>query len=204
MFVPHAFRFENRAEQIAFMKRYSFATLVTAVDGLPLATQLPFAIAEREGVLVLSAHFAAGNEHAAHIAAHTSLVMFTEPHAYISPTHYDKRESVPTWDYIAVHAYGKAKILDGPEAKMQAMEQLILCYEPAYLATWQTLPDRYKQGMLQGIVAFELEVTELQAKQKLSQNKSITERERIAAQLEKGNAPEAGLAPYIRATIRTT
>ena len=201
MYIPHAFKFESRPEQVAFMQRYSFAAMITAVEGVPLATQLPFVVAERDGALVLSAHFAAANKQAQHIEEQTSLVIFSEPHAYVSPSHYDKRESVPTWDYIAVHAYGKAKIIRDPMAKSKAVEQLIAYYEPTYDATWRALPERYRTGMLQGIVAFELEVTGLQAQQKLSQDKTAAERERIIAQFEQGTATEAGLAPYIRATL---
>ena len=181
------------------MKQYSFATIVTNKEGIPIATQLPFSINYSSGKLVLISHFAAANEQAKYIEGHTSLVIFSEPHAYISPTHYDKKESVPTWDYIAVHAYGKAKIISEEEAVANVLEQTIQVYEASYLPQWNSLPEKFKKGMMKGIVAFELEVTDLQGQKKLSQNKTEAERQRIIAQLEKSNnTTETAIADYIR------
>src|SRR5690606_19641905 len=109
--------------------------------------------------LILSSHFAIANEQAKYIEANTSLIIFTEPHAYISPVHYDKQESVPTWDYIAVHAYGKAKIAEDEITKIKALEQMIRFYEKDYLQQWESLSYKFKKGMMRGIVAFEIEVT---------------------------------------------
>ena len=203
MFVPNGFKFENEAEKIAFMQRYSFATIITNNDDhTPLATQLPFVMNKRADKVVLSGHFAAANAQARYIEQNTSLIIFTEPHAYISPTHYDKHESVPTWDYIAVHAYGKATIITDENLKIAALEQMINFYEKDYLAQWNSLSDKFKKGMIKGIIAFELEVTDLQGQKKLSQNKSVAERERIIEELEKSNSTtEHDLATYIKKTI---
>ena len=199
MFIPNSFKFENTEEKIAFMKRYSFATIITAKDNIPIATQLPFVIDNKAGKLMLTAHFAKANEQATLIGQYTSLVIFSEPHAYISPAHYDKRENVPTWDYIAVHAYGKATIIEDEAAKAEALERMIRFYEQAYLEQWNSLPEKYKKGMMQGIVAFELEVADLQGQKKLSQNRPAVERQRIAEQLEQStNTTETDLAAYIR------
>jgi transcriptional regulator len=203
MFTPNSFKFDNEAEKIAFMKQYSFATIITANDHIPIATQLPFFIDDSSGKLVLSSHFAAANEQAGLIEASTSLVIFTEPHAYISPSHYDKWESVPTWDYMSVHAYGKAKIIEDEHGKTKALEQMIMFYEKDYLQQWKTLPDKFKSGMMRGIVAFELEVSDLQGQKKLSQNKTAAERQRIVEQLERSNhTVEKDLAKYIQDTIK--
>lgn len=199
MFIPNMFKIESEAEKIAFMKQYSFAMIITTNNNVPLATQLPFVIAEKQGKLILSGHFASANEQAKYIEENTSLVIFTEPHAYISPVHYDKRESVPTWDYIAVHAYGKAKIVTDEDSKFKALEQMIMVYEHGYLEQWNSLSDKFKKGMIKGIVAFELEVSDLQGQKKLSQNKSEAERQRIIHQLEKSdNSEEKDLAKYIK------
>lgn len=139
------------------------------------------------------------NEQAKYIETNTSLVIFSEPHAYISPKHYDKRESVPTWDYIAIHAYGRARIIEDEMAKLKGLEQMIHFYEQDYMEQWQGLSDKFKMGMMQGIVAFEIEVTDLQGQQKLSQNKTVKERERIIQQLEKStDSVQKDLAPFIR------
>lgn len=199
MYVARQFEFEDKAERIAFMKQYSFATIVTTKAGLPIATQLPFLITQNDDKLVLSAHFALANEQVSYIEENTSLVIFSEPHAYISPAHYDKVESVPTWDYVAVHAYGKARIVQEEDAKIQALEQMILFYEQGYLKQWNKLSDKFKKGMIRGIAVFDLEVTDLQAQKKVSQNKNEMERERIAVHLEKSDvSSEKAIADYIR------
>lgn len=199
MYIPKQFEIEQEEEKIAFMKQYSFATMVTTKAGLPIATQLPFLVTQSTGRLVLSAHFSLANEQTGHIEENTSLVIFSEPHAYISPAHYDKVESVPTWDYVAVHAYGKAKIVKDENEKIKALENMILFYESGYLEQWNKLSEKFKKGMIRGIVVFDLEVTDLQGQKKISQNKTEMERERIAAHLEKSNvSSEKAIADYIR------
>jgi transcriptional regulator len=166
---------------------------------IPVATQLPFCIHDSPEKLLLSAHFAVANEQAKHIVDNTSLVIFSEPHAYISPVHYDKKESVPTWDYIAVHAYGKATIVTDENTVVKILEQIITFYDKSYLQQWDSLSDKYKKGMMKAIVAFELEVTDLQRQKKPSQNKTAEEKQRIIAHLEKsGNSVEAAIAKHIR------
>jgi transcriptional regulator len=202
MFIPNNFKIEHEEEQIAFMKKYSFATIITAKNNIPIATQLPFVVNDNSDKLILTAHFAKNNEQVAYISKNTSLVIFTEPHAYISPLHYDKVESVPTWDYIAVHAYGTAKIITDEEAKINALEQMILFYEKDYLQQWNNLSEKFKKGMMQGIVIFELEVNELQGQKKLSQNKTKEERQRIIQQLKSSPSKmDNDLASYIQDTL---
>lgn len=199
MYIPSSNAFDNNEEMIAFMKRYSFATIVTNVNDKPVATQLPFVIEFKDEQIMLSSHFARANEQAHFVNRQNSLVIFSEPHAYISPVHYDKPESVPTWDYIAVHAYGKAEIITDDQQKIDSLEQMIGFYEPAYYDQWSALPDKYKNGMLKGIVAFKIVVQELQGQKKLSQNKTKPERERIVEQLQQSaHGVERDLAAYIK------
>ncbi|WP_428740293.1 FMN-binding negative transcriptional regulator [Tenacibaculum sp.] len=199
MHIPSMFKFEDDKEKIAFMKKYSFATIITNKGSVPIATQLPFVVKEDSGKLVLSGHFGVANEQVKFIENNTSLVIFTEPHAYISPAHYEKNKNVPTWDYISVHAYGEAKIIHDNEKKLSAIEEMIDFYEKDYQKQWSGLPEGYKNGMLRGIVAFELEVTELQGQQKLSQNRTEKEIERITEHLENSEVgTEKDLAQYIK------
>src|SRR6185503_6830 len=97
--------FTDRQEIISFMQRYSFAAIVTTIDEAPYATHLPFLVKEENNKVILQAHFAKANPQWKEITAKTSLVIFTEPHAYISPSNYETEKVVPTWNYIAVHAY---------------------------------------------------------------------------------------------------
>lgn len=202
MYTPKTFEFNNQAEKIAFMKQYSFATIVTSADHAPIATQLPFFIDDSNGKLLISSHFAKANEHANYLENNTSLIIFSEPHAYISPAHYDKHESVPTWDYISVHAYGRAKILDSEASKMKVLEEMITFYDKEYIKQWNSFTDKFKTNMMKGIVAFEFEVNDLQGQKKLSQNKSAKERASIVEQLEKSeDSVQKSLATYIQDTL---
>jgi transcriptional regulator len=199
MYMPSFNKFENQQQAIAFMQRYSFATIVTVKDGLPVATHLPFLVEEKDGVVTLGSHFAKANPQAADSTDTKVLVIFTEPHAYISPKHYEKVESVPTWNYLAVHAYGKFKLLEGEEHKAALLKATIQNFEAEYLKQWDSLPDQYKQNMLKGIVAFEIVVDDLQAKTKLSQNRSKVERENIIADLGRSeNTAESELSGYMK------
>lgn len=183
MYIPKHFLNTNNEDATAFMQRYNFAVVVTADNNLPTATHLPFQIEQRGEQLFLTSHLAKANPQSAQLTSGNVLVIFSEPHAYISPKHYDKELNVPTWNYVSVHAYGNAKIIEGEDASIEVLEKMINAFEADYKKQWDGLPDNYKSNMVKGIVAFEIEVTELQAKNKLSQNKSTAERERIAEAL---------------------
>lgn len=199
MYIPKAFQFDDQAEKVAFMKQYSFAAMVTNIEGVPIATMLPFVITETDGKILLRSHFSALNEQAQYIGNNTSLVIFSGPHAYISPEHYDKKESVPTWDYITVHAHGRAGILQDDISKKTMLEEMISFYDSGYHQQWKSLPEKYISGMLKGIIVFEMEVTALAGQKKLSQNKNQQERNRIVHQLERsGNTVEKELAVCIK------
>ncbi|HWZ02161.1 MAG TPA: FMN-binding negative transcriptional regulator [Mucilaginibacter sp.] len=199
MYIPSFNKFENQQEAIVFMQRYSFATIVTVKDGLPVATHLPFLVEEKDGIVTLRSHFAKANPQAVDSTDTKVLVIFTEPHAYISPKHYEKVENVPTWNYLAVHAYGKFKLLEGEEHKAALLKATIKNFEAEYLKQWESLPDKYKQNMMKGITAFEIIVDDLQAKAKLSQNRSEIERKNIVEQLgHSENTAESETAEYMK------
>jgi transcriptional regulator len=107
MYIPHAFREENVETLVEFMRANSFATLVSVLDGAPFATHLPLLADWQDGEVMVSGHLARPNAQWRAFGEGESLAIFTGPHAYISPSLYEKRESVPTWNYIAVHAYGR-------------------------------------------------------------------------------------------------
>jgi transcriptional regulator len=198
MYIPHFNSFTDGQAVVAFMQRYSFATIVTSVNGVPEATHLPFFVKEENGKVYLQAHFAKANPQWKEIEGNTSLVIFTEPHAYISPSNYEKVENVPTWNYIAVHAYGKARILDSITQKTELLKHTINAYEPDYLRQWENLPEQYRMKMLNGIVAFEIEVSDLQAKKKLSQNRSEQEQQNIIHSLSQSHdTNEQEIAAYM-------
>ncbi|PTS94494.1 FMN-binding negative transcriptional regulator [Pedobacter sp. HMWF019] len=201
MYIPAQFKFKDQQQVIDFMQRYSFATLVTAKDQLPIATHLPFHIELREHTVVLSSHFAKANPQAQELIDRPALVIFNEPHAYIAPRNYDKQENVPTWNYISVHAYGKATILHEEIQQLELMEKMISTYDKDYLEQWASLSNSFKLKMLKGIVAFEITVNDLQAQQKLSQNKTENERKKIINDLKNSkHSTDQDLAGYMKHT----
>lgn len=198
MYIPKMYEVTDKAEILAFMRRFSFATLITAKDGLPEATHLPFLVREQGGEIILSSHFAKANRHWQQIETENVLVIFSEPHAYISPSHYSQELNVPTWNYLAVHVYGQGHIITGANETLALLENTIDNYEQAYRQQWEGLPTDFKLKMIKGIVAFDIRVTGLQAKKKLSQNKTQDERQRIIASLS--NSPygtERQVAEYM-------
>ncbi len=198
MYVPLSNTMADRAEQIAFMNRYSFATIVTISKDIPIATHLPFLVKERDGNLILQAHFAKANMQWEHIAEKESLVIFSQPHAYVSPKHYEKELSVPTWNYLAVHVYGTPRILTDENEIEKHLDDLVLTYEEDYKNKWDKFPQEFKSSLTKGIVAFEILVSRLEGKKKLSQNKNKGERENIIGELQNSNDKnERDLATYM-------
>jgi transcriptional regulator len=199
MYIPKINLTTDRDEIVAFMQRFSFATIVSNNDNVPIATHLPFLVSVKEDAVVLSSHFAKANDQWRDTEKNKVLVIFSEPHAYISPKHCDKELNVPTWNYISVHAYGTAKLITGEEEVMNLLEATIDTYETAYRQQWEGLPNDFKTKMANGIVAFQITVTDLQAKKKLSQNKTEAEQQRIIETLSKSSdTNEQLIGEYMR------
>lgn len=192
MYLPKHFREDDPVILTEFMRAHNFATLVTVVDGAPFATHLPLVVqASAEGVTLLG-HVARANPQWQTLAEQReALAIFAGPHAYVSPTLYEQRQSVPTWNYIAVHAYGPVRPLTALDEAEAVLQQLIARHEPPYQAQWADLPERYRIGMLNGIVAFTLTVTRLEGKFKLSQNRAPGEKRNLIAALEALGQPDS-------------
>jgi len=204
MYIPSFNRFEDHQQVIAFMQKYSFATIVSTKDNIPVATHLPFLVKVEDDKIILRAHFAKANPQASDSIGQQVLVIFTEPHAYISPKNYEKTENVPTWNYLAVHAYGNCNVLEGEEIKAALLTDTIKNYELDYLKQWDSLTDEYKRKMMNGITAFEIVVDDLQAKAKLSQNRSETEHQHIIETLSKStDTTEHEIAVYMSRLKKT-
>lgn len=187
MYIPKHFEQNDRTSTIAFMQNFNFALLVSVKDTIPVATHLPFVIEERDHDIVLISHMSKANDQWRTAKDKEVLVVFSEPHAYISPSHYEKQQNVPTWNYVAVHAYGKISVLEDDNQKLEVLHKQMRSFEEAYLQQFNTLDQKYIDGLLKGIVAFEILVTDLQSKAKLSQNKTLSEREKIKQELEQSN-----------------
>lgn len=132
MYIPDSNLMADTTEAVGFMQRFSFATIITAKNNLPIATHLPFLVAIKDGNIILTSHFARANEQWKDIQNNKVLVIFSEPHAYISPRHYDKKLNVPTWNYISVHAYGQGKLITEMTKVFEVLERTIENYEVSY------------------------------------------------------------------------
>ncbi|AFZ32512.1 negative transcriptional regulator, PaiB family [Gloeocapsa sp. PCC 7428] len=190
MYRPTAFQEDNVDKLVSFMRTNSFATLVSIVDGVPCASHIPLVVTLQEDVVKLSGHLAKQNPQWQAFDTAESLAIFTGAHAYISPTLYEKHESVPTWNYIAVHAYGIPKIMtfnNTPQSVDKMINDMIDTYEAEYKLHWHGLSDGFREGMMNGIVGFEMTVTRLEGKYKLSQNRSQTDQQNVSKELLKSS-----------------
>ena len=200
MYIPNFFAETDEESLLAFMREFNFATLVSAENDFPTATHLPFIIERREEKLILSAHMAKANLQWKQLENKNVLVIFQEPHAYISPLLYAEKLNVPTWNYVAVHAYGKANIFEMAEENLALLEKMIAEFDGEYLRTnWREISDEYKLSRAKAIVAFEIEITDLQGKKKLNQTKGKEDNERVIAALEKSdNQNERQIARFMK------
>ncbi|MEK7437433.1 MAG: FMN-binding negative transcriptional regulator [Pseudomonadota bacterium] len=187
MYTPRHNQLEDRAALLAYMRAYSFATLTSAGPAGLTATHLPFVIEAAGGEIRLLAHMAKANTQWRDFeAAQDAMVVFMQPHAYVSPRLYDSRQNVPTWNYVAVHAYGRPVLIEDREAKLELQKQLIRQHDAGYLEQMAGLPESYMNAKLAAIVSFSMLATRIDARYKLSQDKNPAERERIARDLEAG------------------
>jgi transcriptional regulator len=190
MYSPPYNRNEDRAEVLDFMRANSFALLVTGTGGQLHASHLPVQVRAEKDRVVLDMHMAKNNAQWREFFDDEVMVVFYGPHAYVSPRWYEEKERVPTWNYAAVHAYGVPKMIEDRAAKHANQRGLVAMLDPEWLPRFDALRPQYVEQMLDGIVNFEIAVTRLETRWKLSQNRSRREQESIAQQLDKSRRSE--------------
>ena len=208
MYIPRHFRLEDREAVVELLGRHSFGTLVTSFDGEPQATHLPFVFDPDRGQYgTLVSHMARANPQWQQFVRYgpeggLALAIFQGPHSYISPSWYgDAEPTVPTWNYVAVHAYGRPHILDAPREVRALLDRLVASNEAGLDPAWalSSQPDDYIERMMRAIVAFQMPLERLEAKAKLSQNKPDDARLGAANALEAQGWPaSAELARLMR------
>jgi len=196
MYSPPYNRLQDRAQLVAFMRQHNFPVLVTGSGGSLRASHLPALVQEEGGELALDMHMARANEQWRHFDGTEALVIFSGPHAYISPRWYEETERVPTWNYAAVHAYGVPQLVEDRAAKHASQRRLVAALDPQWLPQFDALRGEYVERMLAAIVNFRIPVARLETRWKLSQNRGRREMELIAAALEESG--EAALAALTR------
>lgn len=174
MYPPEAFKVDDRATLNAFLRQHNFATLVTQNAGGLQATHVP--LVSKEGVGehgALQGHLARANPHWRDLDPDTEvLVIFTGPHAYISPAWYQTSPAVPTWNYTAVHVYGLPRLIEDPEDSATMLHELVEVHERDRPDRWSgEMPEDFRDRLMKGIVGFEIVITRIEGKFKLSQNR---------------------------------
>ena len=199
MYSPPYNRLEDRTELLEFMRANNFVLLVTGTGGTLHASHLPATVEDSAAGLKIDMHMARNNPQWQEFFDEDALVVFSGPHAYVSPRWYEQKPRVPTWNYAAVHAYGVPKIIAEKEAKRASQRRLVASLDPQWLPKFDTLPAEYVRSMLEGIVNFEIPVTRIETRWKLSQNRGRREMELIAAALDKSDdSVERSLAALTR------
>lgn len=204
MYTPPHFAETDLTALHDLIERYSFGLLVSQVEGAPFATHLPFLLdraASASGALV--GHVARANPHWRELEGQPVLAVFSGPHAYISPTWYESGPAVPTWNYVAVHATGRATLVEDRGALLDIVRRSVTYYEAALPRPWaldETGP--FVERLLPQIVGFRIEIERLEGKKKLSQNHLPERREKVIRALELQSSEEAGaVAELMRETL---
>jgi len=195
---PH-YKEQNKGKVIEFMRSHPFVTLIGCDSkGRIEATQIPVLVEEREEKILIHGHIARKSDH--HKAFEDNpnvLALFTGAHTYVSGTWYaGNPQQASTWNYIAVHARGQIKFLD-EAALIELLKKLSLHFEgdnKSSSTIYDNLPIEYKQKLIKAILAFQIEVTELDNVFKLSQNRDEKSYDNIVLQLkqQQGDAKEIG------------
>ena len=183
MYTPSYFRMDEESAY-GVMKDYSFATLVSQVEGLPFATHLPLIVNQEKQWL--EGHFARPNPQWEDIADQTVLAIFQGPHSYISPSWYETMTAVPTWNYVTVHVYGTMELIDAESQVAASLQAMVDKYEaPDSPYQLPEVDPKYLAGLSQGIQAFRLHIERIEGKAKLSQNHSSQRQALVIDQLER-------------------
>jgi transcriptional regulator len=197
VYIPEYFRLRNHADAVAFMRSNPFAILISSTDAGPFATHLPLFLKAEENNVVVRGHVATANPHWRYLQQQAEcLTIFHGAHSYISPSNYAARESVPTWNYGAVHLYGNARVFSSPQELLGMLHELMGTFDPEYASQWASLDEAYRERMLRQIVGFEIEVTKIEAKFKLGQNRSREDQANMIASL--GNSEDTAVSALSR------
>jgi transcriptional regulator len=202
MYSPKFFLVNDRALLLEAMREHSFATLFGPLSGTPTdesaaATHLPLVVKDEGEHGLIEGHFAKANPHWRALAGRETLVVFQGPHSYVSPTLYTEELSVPTWNYIAIHAYGTLSLVEDDPGKETLLADLIAANEPAFLEQWSALPEGFRRTMLMGIVGFRIPVARIEGKFKLSQNRKPEERRNVHDTHAAGSLDQRALALWM-------
>ncbi|MFY9856019.1 MAG: FMN-binding negative transcriptional regulator [Terracidiphilus sp.] len=211
MYTPRFNQITDRTTLIEAMQAYAFAILIgsasapqseTQANAPLVATHLPLVVKDEGPHGLLEGHFARANRHWQALAGRETLVIFPGPHSYVSPTLYADPLSVPTWNYIAVHAYGTLELVDDEPGKEALLSGLMNAHEPGYAEKWRAMPADFRLSMLAEIVGFRIAIKRIEGKFKLSQNRDAEDLGKIHADHSTGTEDQQALAAWMARLAR--
>lgn len=197
MYTPPAFAEKRSDLIIEFLRENSFAIVTSHGAEGCMATHVPVLVDVVDGELTgLTTHFSKNNPQAQRLSEHSDvLVIFPGPHAYVSPSWYETRPMVPTWNYTAVHVAGRVTTFTDPEQIHEVLHRTIATYDPPVKGWWSIsdVPQEFFDELAKGVIGARITDVRVEATFKLSQNKPIGDRRGVVAGLESRGDP-AGLA----------
>jgi transcriptional regulator len=182
MYVPNHFSITDEEEIFSFLDANAFGQLISIADQRLTASHLPFLVSDNRKHL--RCHLARQNPHWQQLEDQQVLVTFQGPHDYISPGWY-QTAGVPTWNYQALHIYGRCRVFDQSEALATVVEALTKRYESGFDTPWEP---QYRDAMLKAIVGVEIEIEEIQCKYKLSQNRPAQDHQGVIDKLDQSGS----------------
>ncbi len=197
MYIPASFQQTDRETLFDFIRKNSFGLLVSMADGEPFASHIPFLLdpsAGPHGALV--GHLALANPQWRQAEGQNVLAVFSGPHAYVSPTWYEARDVVPTWNYLAVHVYGKLHIVQDEAALAKILKDFVAYYEASLPQPWTfEAGTDYSRKMMKAVAGFRIEISRIEGKWKLNQNRPQEQREKVVKMLQTfGDENSMGIA----------
>ena len=207
MYVPASFAVSDEKTLASFIERYDFATLTSSSSTGLVASHIPIMLRRSAGKAVLIGHVArANNQWRQFDGSAEALAIFHGPHAYVSPPWYATSPAVPTWNYAAVHVYGKPRAREEGDFTAAALQDLVARHEGSRAKPWriEDLAGDFYEKLAKAIVAFEMPIDRIEGKFKLGQNRSQDDRLGMLQGLDAEKSLDAGaLAAFIRGTLKS-
>lgn len=199
MYIPPVFREDDLAAIHETMRSGRLANLITATADGPIATPLPLFLVPEEGRYgTLYGHVARANPHWTLDQLGEAMALFMGPDAYITPSWYPSKQEhqkvVPTWNYVAVHAYGPASFFDDEDRLLEVVSLLTNEREKQLTNPWAVsdAPEAFIRSQLKAIIGLRMPITRLEAKRKMSQNRPKADRQGVVDGLAKSALPSDG------------
>ena len=194
VYLPRPFTPREPAQIARLIGEHPFATLITPGDPEPYLSHLPLQLSATRGPQgTLLGHMARTNPHWRQFGNGPSIAVFHGPHSYVSPSWYaEPASAVPTWNYAVAHVHGVAELMDADREKRALLDDMVSRYENPRTRPWRLqLEGAALEAMLGAIVGFRLRIERIDAKFKLSQNRSAADRERVISALRAEDREDA-------------